>query len=187
MRFPALQNAENILTSESRGIVLSFLFCPHAHLASVFYTGAPKRKSPRIAQTWISRLAGIRLAFCKKNMGEISESAFRLSRPLAAYKGMASPSRYRAAGTCVPCSATCTWYASLIGAYRSVSSAVLYPASGKRQKMRIFAASRSCTCSSLFAAYMPGLPARLRDRRLRRFLLGFLPVYIIAQNNINIL
>ena len=37
------------------------------------------------------------------------------------------------------------------------------------------------------AAYMTGLPARLRDRRLRRFLLGFLPVYIIAQNNINIL
>ena len=60
---------------------------------------------------------------------------------------MASPSRYRAAGTCVPCSATCTWYASLRGAYRSVSSAVLYPARGKRQKMRIFAANRSCTCS----------------------------------------
>lgn len=55
---------------ESRGIVLGFLFCPHAHLASVFYTGAPKRKSPRIAQAWIFRLAGIRLAFCKKNMGE---------------------------------------------------------------------------------------------------------------------
>ena len=119
MRFPTLQNAKNILTSESRGIVLGFLFCPHAHLASVFYTGAPKRKSPRIAQAWIFRLAVIKLAFCKKNMGEISESAFRLSRPIA--------------------------------------------------------------------AYMPGFPARLRDRRLRRFLLGFLPIYIIAQNNINIL
>ena len=116
------------------------------------------------------------------------ESAFRLSRPLAAYKGMVSPSRYRVAGTCVPCSATCTWYASLRGAYRSVSSAVLYPASGKQQKISIFAANRSCTCSHnltamlvcLFAAYMPGFPARLRDRRLWRFLLGFLPVYIIT-------
>ena len=116
MRFPTLQNAENILTFENRGLFPGFLFCPHAHLASVFYTGAPKRKSPRIAQAWIFRPAWIMLAFCKKNMGEISESAFRLSRPLAAYKGMASPSRYRAAGTCVPCSATCTWYASLIGA-----------------------------------------------------------------------
>ena len=81
------------------------LFCPHAHLASVFYTGAPKRKSPRIAQALIFRLAVIKLAFRKKNMGEISESAFRLSRPLA--------------------------------------------------------------------AYMPGLPARLRDRRLWRFSLAF--------------
>lgn len=43
MRVDALQNAENFLTSEIRGIVLGFLFCPHAHLASVPYTGAPKR------------------------------------------------------------------------------------------------------------------------------------------------
>ena len=111
MRFPALQNAKNILTSEIRGIVLGFLFCPHAHLASVFYTGAPKRKSPRIAQAWIFRLAVIKLAFCKKNIRGW------LPRPAIVRRVLASP------------------------------TAVLYPARGKRQKMRIFAANRSCTCS----------------------------------------
>lgn len=59
MRVDALQNAEKFLTSESRGIVLGFLFFPHAHLASVFYTGAPKRKSPRTAQAWLFRPAAI--------------------------------------------------------------------------------------------------------------------------------
>lgn len=147
-----------------------------------------KEKAHALRRLGYSGQQGLCQPFARKIVRKEFESAFRLSRPLAAYKGMASPSRYRAAGTCVPCSATCTWYASLIGAYRSVSSAVLYPASGKQQKISIFAANRSCTCSHnltaklvcLFAAYMPGFPARLRDRRLRRFLLGFLPVYIIA-------
>ena len=106
-----------------------------------------KEKAHALRRLGYSGQQGLCQPFARKIVRKEFESAFRLSRPLAAYKGMASPSRYRAAGTCVPCSATCTWYASLRGAYRSESSAVLYPASGKRQKMRIFAANRSCTRS----------------------------------------
>ena len=96
-----------------------------------------KEKAHALRRLGYSGQQGLCQPFARKIVRKEFESAFRLSRPLAAYKGMASPSRYRAAGTCVPCSATCTWYASLRGAYRSVSSAVLYPARGKRQKMRI--------------------------------------------------
>ena len=111
---------------------------------------------------------GLCQPFARKIVRKEFESAFRLSRPLAAYKGMASPSRYRAAGTCVP-------YRCLVPRTRQVA------------ENAHFAASRSCTCSHnltaklvcLFAAYMPGFPARLRDRRLWRFLLGFLPILII--------
>ena len=127
-------NDSRIWRTESRGIVLGFLFLPTCPPRQRFlYRRTEKKKPTHCAGLDIPASRDYASLLQEKYGGEISESAFRLSRPLAAYKGMVSPSRYRAAGTCVPCSATCTWYASLRGADRSVSSAVFYPARGKRQ------------------------------------------------------
>ena len=118
MRFPTLQNAKNILTSGSRGIVHGFLFLPTCPPRQRFLYRRTEKKKPT-HRAGLDIPASIYLASLAEKGIKRKEKwgyGFRLSRPLAAYKGMASPSRYRAAGTCVPCSATCTWYASFIGA-----------------------------------------------------------------------